>query len=158
MSKTTIIAEPGRQEVIVSRIFDAPVELVYKATTDPKAIPHWWGPAILKTVVESFDAKPGGTWRILQTDPAGQVHGFHGVYHTVTNPGRIVRTFEYEGMPEHVMLETTTLESIGGKTKLTVQSLFQSLEDRDGMVASGMERGVIESHDRLEALLAKSGK
>ena len=139
-------------------MFDAPPELVFKVTTDPKAIPHWWGPGILKTVVESFEPKLGGKWRILQTDPGGQVYGFHGVYHTVNKPERIVRTFEYEGMPGHVMLETSTMENIGGKTKLTVQSVFQSVEDRDGMVASGMERGVTESHDRLEALLAKSGK
>ncbi len=157
MSKTTIIAEPGKQEVIVTRIFDAPPELDFKATTDPKAIPHWWGPAMLKTVVEAMEPKHGGKWRILHTDPAGQVYGFQGVYHAVIEPQRIVRTFEYEGVPGHVMLETTTMENIGGKTKLTVQSLFQSIEDRNGMIVTGMERGVTESHDRLEALLVKSG-
>jgi uncharacterized protein YndB with AHSA1/START domain len=158
MNKTTIIAEPGKQEVTITRIFDAPCELVFKVSTDPEAIPHWWGPGFLKTAVESFDTKPGGKWRIVQTDPSGTTHGFHGVYHEAMAPKRIVRTFEYEGMPGHVALETSIFENIGGKTKLTTQSVFQTLADRDGMVASGMESGVVESHNRLDVLLLKSAR
>ncbi|MDP4219248.1 MAG: SRPBCC family protein [Bacteroidota bacterium] len=156
MSKTTIIAEPGKQEVTVSRIFNAPPERVFKAAIDPKAIPEWWGPRSLTTEVESLEPKPAGKWRIVQTDPSGNVYGFHGVYHAVVPPKEIVRTFEYEGTPGHVVLETSILENLGGKTKLTIQSVFQSVADRDEMAAAGMEQGILDSHERLDEFLAKS--
>ena len=156
MGKTTFIVEPGKQVVTVSRIFDAPRELVFKIFTDPTLIPQWWGPSIFTTVVDRMDVKPGGSWRFVHRDTEGHEFGFHGVYHEVKRPERTVETFEYEGVPGHVILETATLEDLGGKTRLTVQSVFQSMEDRDGMVASGMESGLTESHDRLERLLTKT--
>jgi uncharacterized protein YndB with AHSA1/START domain len=157
MAKTDFIIEPGVQEVVMTRVFDGPRELVYKIATDPELRPQWWGPSYLTTTVVKMDVRSGGEWRIVQKDPEGHEFGFHGVYHTVDAPSRVVNTFEYEGVPGHVALETATFEEIdGNKTRLTMQSVFQSLEDRDGMVASGMEGGASEGMDRLAELVAKS--
>jgi len=101
-----------------------------------------------------MDLRPGGRWRYVQRDPQGNEHAFHGVYHDIAAPERLVFTFEYEGVPGHVVLETLTLEELDGKTRLTDQSVFQSVADRDGMVQSGMESGATEMMDRLEELLA----
>jgi uncharacterized protein YndB with AHSA1/START domain len=158
MSKTDLYAEPGKQEVIVSRSFDAPRELVFKAFTDPKLIVQWWGPRYLTTTIDRMEVKEGGRWRFVQRDPSGEVSAFHGVYHAVIAPERLVQTFEYEGMPGHVLLETITFEEQNGKTRVTSQSVYQSVEDRDGMVASGMEQGESESAERLAELLAKTEK
>jgi uncharacterized protein YndB with AHSA1/START domain len=149
---TEVLVEPGKQGIVMSRTFDAPRELVYRAYTDPDLIPRWWGPRYLTTTVASLDARAGGTWRFLQRDPDGNEYGFHGVFHDVT-PERIVQTFEFEGMPGHVALDTAVLEDVDGRTKVTVISVFQSIEDRDGMVESGMESGARETWERLEELL-----
>jgi uncharacterized protein YndB with AHSA1/START domain len=155
-NKTTFIAEPGKQEVKVIREFDAPRELVFKVMTDPKLAAQWWGPKNLQTVVEKMDVKSGGSWRMIHKDTNGNEFAFHGVYHDVTAPSRVIDTFEYEGLPEsgHVILETMKLEELpGNRTKLVVQSVYQSVEDRDGMVHAGMEYGQTESYERLDQLL-----
>ncbi|MBX3084151.1 MAG: SRPBCC family protein [Anaerolineae bacterium] len=155
MTKATVIAEPGTYEIIMSRVFNAPRELVYKTITDPKLVPQWWGQRHNTTIVDKMEAKAGGVWRYIQRDPHGNEFAFHGVYHSLTAPERVIDTFEFEGMPGHVILETLTLEEeVGGKTRLTVSSVFQSVADRDGMIQSGMEEGSNESYDRLEELLA----
>lgn len=155
MSKTNVVAEPGSFEIVMTRTYDAPRELVFKVSTDPDLIPQWWGPAYLTTVVDRMEVREGGRWRYVQTDPEGNEYAFHGVYHSIEAPERIVWTFEWEGMPGHVILESYTFEDVGGKTKVTTQSVFQSVEDRDGMLASGMEEGSVELMDRMEALLAQ---
>ena len=155
---THILAEPGTHEILITREFDAPRELVFKACTDPKLIPQWWGPRYLSTHVEKMDVRPGGQWRFLQRDAQGKEYAFHGVYHDVLAPERIIDTFEFEGLPEtgHVALETMKLEQLpGGRTKFTVQSVFQSVADRDGALQSGMQEGVNETYDRLAELLTK---
>jgi uncharacterized protein YndB with AHSA1/START domain len=149
MSTLNLIAEPGTQAITMTRAFDAPRDRVYRAFTDPKAIPQWWGPRALTTTVEKMDVKLGGVWRYIQHDAGGNEFAFHGVYHAAVAPERLVYTFEFEGMPGHVMLETITFEERDGKTYLTDISVFQSTEDRDGMIASGMEGGAEESMDRL---------
>ena len=154
MTKPDYTIEPGKQEIVMTRTFDAPRDLVFKTMTDPNLIPKWWGPRYLTTTVDEMDLRPGGRWRYLQRDPQGNEHAFHGVYHDITAPERLVFTFEYEGVPGHVLLDTVTLEDVDGKTKLTDQSVFQSVADRDGMVQSGMESGATETMDRLEELLA----
>jgi len=156
MTKTILIAEPGKQELFIHRIFDAPPELVFKAYTDPTLIPQWWGPAIYKTTVDKMDPKSGGVWRFVQRDAEGREFAFHGVYHEIRQPERIVDTFEFEGMPGHVLLETATFERQGSQTGLTVQVVYQSVEDRDGMIASGMEQGMDEGMERLAELLTQS--
>jgi uncharacterized protein YndB with AHSA1/START domain len=100
-----------------------------------------------------MEPRMGGIWRYVQHDADGNEYSFRGVYHQVTAPERLVYTFEFEGMPGHILLETITLENHNGKTKVIDSSVFQSVEDRDGMIQSGMESGAAESWDRLEKLL-----
>ena len=159
MSKPEIIVNPGSLEIVTKMTFNAPRELIFKAYTDPDLIPQWYGPRFLTTEVDKLDARPGGQWRFLNRDPEGNVYAFHGVYHDVVAPERIVQTFEYEGMPGHVVLETAVFEDLGGgKTRVETQSVFQSIEDRDGMVASGMEVGINDGYDRMNELLASLQK
>jgi uncharacterized protein YndB with AHSA1/START domain len=153
MAKMTLIAEPGKHDILMSREFNAPRELVFRALTDPTLVPRWWGPSTLTTVVDKMDVKAGGIWRFVQRDAAGNEYGFHGVYHEVLAPERIIQTFEFEGLPGHVLLETMILEEHDGKTAIIDSSVFQTVEDRDGMLQSGMEGGAAESWDRFEALL-----
>jgi uncharacterized protein YndB with AHSA1/START domain len=155
---THILAEPGTQEILIMREFDAPRELVFKACTDPNLIPQWWGPRNLSTQVDKMDVRPGGQWRFINRDAEGKEYAFHGVYHEVLAPERIIDTFEFEGLPEtgHVTLETMKLEALpGGRTRLIAQSVFQSVADRDGMLQSDMEEGVNDTYDRLAELLKK---
>lgn len=154
MNKMNLTAEPGKQEIVITRAFDAPRELVFKAFTDPNGIPRWWGPRDLATIVDKMEVRAGGIWRFLNRDAAGNEFGFHGVYHSIDAPERLVYTFEFEGTPGHVLLETITFQEQNGKTLMTDRSVFQSVEDRDAMVQSGMESGAAETMDRLEALLA----
>jgi uncharacterized protein YndB with AHSA1/START domain len=141
-------------QVEMSRVFNAPRELVWQAMTDPKAIPHWWGLRANKTTVDKMDVTIGGVWRYLETDPEGNVHAFNGMYNEIVAPERLVYTFEYEPMAGHVIIDSVTLDDLGDKTRVSIASTFQSKEDRDGMMQSGMESGANESWDRLEELLA----
>ncbi|SCL76701.1 hypothetical protein L21_2640 [Methanoculleus chikugoensis] len=153
MAETNLIAEPGKQDIVISREFDAPQDLVFRACTDPELVSQWWGPKGVTTTVEKMDTRPGGTWRAVQRDAEGNEYAFHGVYHEVT-PGRIVDTFEYDAMPGHVLLETETLEDLGGgRTRLTDHLIFQSVEDRDGMLQAGSQEEMIEPLERLAGLL-----
>ena len=161
MTKTKITAEPGKQEIIIEREFDALRELVFKAFTDPKLYVQWLGPRELTMTLETFEPGNGGSWRYIQKDADGNEYAFHGVNHEVLSPERIIGTFEFEGLPEkgHVILETARFEELSGnRTKLTSQSVFQSVVDRDGMLQSGMEEGVNDSYNRLDELLEKMQK
>ncbi|MBZ0303112.1 MAG: SRPBCC family protein [Anaerolineae bacterium] len=153
MGKLNLVAEPGTYEIRMWRDFDAPRERVFKAYTDPTLIPKWWGPKIYTTIVEKMDVKPGGLWRYVQRDADGNEFAFYGVYHDIVSPERIISTFEFAGMPGHVLLSTLTLEEVDGKTRVTDSSVFQTVADRDGMLQSGMEEGATEGWDRFEALL-----
>jgi len=150
-----IIAEPGKQELFIISTFDAPRELVFKAYTDPDLIPQWWGPRIFTTIVEKMEVRPGGMWRFVQRDSTGNEYAFHGVYHAIIPPERIVQTFEFEGMPGHVALETATFQEHQGRTEVTGQAVFQSIEDRDADLNSGMEEGASETMYRLAELLRR---
>jgi uncharacterized protein YndB with AHSA1/START domain len=154
--RTRIIAEPGTQEIVMKRIYDAPRSLVFKAYTDRSLIPQWWGPRRYSTIVDKLDAKPGGLWRFLNRDEDGTEYAFHGVYHDLAAPERLIATFEFEGAPGHVSLETLKLEEIGGRTMLTNVSVFPSVADRDAMLQGGMEEGASETMDRLGELLSKA--
>jgi uncharacterized protein YndB with AHSA1/START domain len=155
MADLQVVADPGTQQIVVTRSFAAPRELVFKALTDPDAVRRWWGPRDNDTIVDELEARPGGRWRFVQRSGDGNENGFHGVFHEATAPERIVYTFEWEGLPGHVLLETVILEEQGGKTHMTDTSVFQSVADRDGMLQSGMESGTAESFDRLDEYLAK---
>jgi len=156
---TTKLTTPSDREIVSERVFDAPRERVWAAMTDPELITQWWGPREYTTVVDVMDVRPGGAWRFVHHGPNGkeEQHGFRGTYREISPPERIVQTFEWEGMPGHVIVETATLEDLGEQTKLVNVSLFHTTEERDGMLDSGMESGLTESHDRLEELLAKQG-
>jgi uncharacterized protein YndB with AHSA1/START domain len=148
---------PSDREIVMTRDFDAPRELVFKAYTDPDAIPQWWGLRANTTTVAMMDVRPGGRWRFVQRDPAGVEYGFNGEYREVVPPERLVSTFEFEGLPGHVVTDTATFIALpGGRTRVTVTSHFASQEDRDGMLQSGMEGGANETWDRLAELLARS--
>lgn len=155
-NKTSVIAEPGKQYVLITREFDAPRELVFKAHTDPKLYAQWLGPRGYDMVLETFEPYSGGRYRYIHKDLNGNEFGFHGVFHEISEE-LMIQTFEFEGLPEkgHVTLDTMRLESLpGDRTRITIQSLFQSLADRDGMVQSGMETGVTEGYERLDEILA----
>jgi len=155
MSKTQITAEPGMPQIIMTREFDAPHELVFRAFTDPELLVQWLGPRDLTLTVERYDVSDGGRWRYVHTDAQGNAYGFRGVFHGDPSPAGIVQTFEFEGAPGHVKLDTTTLEQRGPRTLVRTVSAFPSVEDRDAMIASGMERGARDSDERLGELLAK---
>lgn len=141
-------------ELEITREFDAPREIVFKAMTDPALVAKWWGPRRYQTVVDTMEVRPGGKWRMRNIAADGGEHAFRGEYREVTPPERVVWTFEYEPLAGHVSVETMTLTERNGRTLLTVHDVFSSKEDLDGMLQSGMESGASESYDRLDELLA----
>jgi uncharacterized protein YndB with AHSA1/START domain len=156
MPETKITAEPGMPQVIITREFDAPPDLVFRAYTEPDLLVQWLGPRALTTTIDEFDVRDGGRWRFVQTDPEGNQYGFHGYFHGTPSPENgVVQTFEYEGAPGHVQLDTLTLEDRGGTTLVRTIASFQSVQDRDAMIEANMEWGVREGNERLEELLAK---
>jgi uncharacterized protein YndB with AHSA1/START domain len=138
--ETTFIAEPNSHEVTTSAVVDAPLAAVYRAYVEPELFVRWWGPAELTSTLDRWEPVTGGSWRVIHTDADGNEYAFRGVYHEVRPEQRIVLTFEFEGMPGHVCLETHTFEAVDGGTKVTQHAVFQSVADRDGMKDSGMEQ------------------
>lgn len=156
-NKTIVTAEPGKQEVFITREFDAPRELVFKAHTDPELYVQWLGPRGYEMILETFEPHSGGRYRYIHKDQEGNEYGFHGVFHEISE-ALMIQTFEFEGLPEsgHVSLDTMRLEELpDDRTRITIQSVFQSVADRDGMIESGMERGVSEGYERLDEVLEK---
>ena len=152
--RAATVTTPSDREIRIERIFDAPRDRVFAALTDPELIPQWWGPRGMTATVDRFDVRAGGDWRIVLRGEDGAEEAFRGSYREVTPPERIVQTFEWEPMAGYVVLETLTLEDLGEQTKLVNVSLFFATEERDGMLASGMERGINETYERLDELLA----
>ena len=147
------ITTPSDREIRIERIFDAPRDRVWRAFTDPNLVAQWWGRGN-KLVIEKLEVKRGGHWRFVEHGPEG-VNGFEGRYREVTPPQRVVQTFEWDGMPGHVIIETAELEDLGdGRTKLVTVSLFHTNEERDGFLQSGMEQGMNESYAALDRVLA----
>jgi uncharacterized protein YndB with AHSA1/START domain len=153
MLKPELKVDKEKLQTSMSYMFDAPRELVWKAQTDPKLIPQWWGPRNLTTVVEQMDFKVGGKWRFVQTDPAGQTYAFFGEYKEIDPPNKAVQTFEFEPLAGHVIVETMTLEEVDGKTKWTNVSQYANIDDLEGMIQSGMESGAVETVERMGELL-----
>lgn len=156
MSKTEFTVVAGQPQVTLRREFDAPRELLFRAMTDPELIVQWLGPRELAMTIDRYEPRDGGTYRYVHTGPDGVAHGFRGVFHgTPTAEHGIVQTFEYEGVPGHVSLETVTLEERDGKTTIHNNTVYQSVADRDAHVSAGMEYGVRDSMERLSELLAR---
>ena len=153
----TIVSLPSDREILITRLFDAPRELVFKAHTDPALIPLWWGPRSMTTIVDQMEVQPGGKYRFTQRTQDGSEYVFHGEYREIAPYERLVQTFEFEGAPGPDVLETMTFEEQDGKTKLTVLDVCPTQEVRDGILASGMEWGLNESYERLSELLAEPG-
>ena len=150
---TRVTAPDGTPFIEVVREFDAPVGLVFRASTDPGLVARWLGPRELTMRVIEFDARQGGRYRYVHTAPDGAEYAFRGVFHTVTEP-LIIQTFEYEGAPGSVSLETRILDDIGGRTRMRQNAVFPSVAARDEALAAGMEHGITDSMDRLAELLA----
>jgi uncharacterized protein YndB with AHSA1/START domain len=154
MSRKATVTKPSEREFRVERVFDAPRDRVFATLTDPELIPEWWGPRGMTTIVEEMDPERGGRWCFLMRDADGGETRFRGTYREVTPPERIVQTFEWSGMPGHVSVETATLEDLGEQTRVVSVSIFHLTEERDGMLDSGMERGMNETYERLDEVLA----
>ena len=153
--ETEIIVDPDVPLVRIVREFDAPPEKVFRAHTDPELVVQWLGPHGLEMHIDHYECRTGGSYRYIQTR-GDEEFGFHGCFHEVRPSELIVQTFTYEGEPDGVALERLTLEEIAdGRTRLTATSLVDSFEARDAFVASGMEVGIREVYERLDALLAR---
>ena len=151
---TLQITNAGSHAIAIDREFDAPVDKVFRAMTDPELIARWIGPKYLTNVEVTNNAQHGGTWTLVQRDPDGNEYGFRGVFHGEQTPELSMRTFEWLGLPGHVSFETLRLEDLGnGRTRAHSVSVFTSTEDRDGMASSGMDKGVREGYERLDEVL-----
>jgi uncharacterized protein YndB with AHSA1/START domain len=154
-SRAAVVTTPADRQVRIERIFDAPRERVWRAFTEPDLVAQWWGRGN-KLVIEGLEVRRGGHWRFIE-HAGGETHGFEGRYAEVKQPELIVQTFEWDGMPGHVSLETVTFEDLGnGKTRVVNVSLFLTNGDRDGMIGAGMETGLNESYRALDRLLSRA--
>lgn len=150
----TTVTTPSEREIRIERVFNAPRDRVWKALTDPALVAQWWGRGNNLEIVR-MELRRGGHWRFVENGSDGS-HGFEGRYREVTPPERIVQTFEWDGMPGHVAVESMTLEDIGdGRTRIVTVSLFHTREERDGMLQSGMEQGLEQSYTALDQVLAR---
>jgi uncharacterized protein YndB with AHSA1/START domain len=147
------ISTPSDLEIVMTRQFDAPRDLVFEAHTSCEHMSKWWGPRRYEVTDCDIDFRPGGAWRMVHRGPDGQEFGFHGEFRDIVRPDRITWTFEFEGMPGHVSVDTVTFEEHDGVTTLTATSTFSSIEDRDGMLNSGMTEGATQTWERLEEYL-----
>jgi uncharacterized protein YndB with AHSA1/START domain len=154
-AQPSTITTPTDREIKIERVFDAPRDRVFAVYTDPQLIPEWWGPHGTTAVVDRMDVRQGGDWRFVMHGSDGSQTAFRGTYREVSPPERIVQTFEWEGMPGHISVETATFEDLGERTKVTTISIFHTTEERDGMLGSGMEGGLNETYARLDELLAR---
>jgi uncharacterized protein YndB with AHSA1/START domain len=153
--KTATVTTPTDRTIRIEREFDAPRDLVFATFTDPDLIPEWWGPRGTTTEVVTMDVRTGGDYRFIAHNADGSSTGFRGTYREVTPPERVVQTFEWEGMPGYVSLESASFEDLGDRTKVTTITTFYSTEERDGMLGSGMEGGMNETFQRLDEVLAR---
>ena len=154
-SHTLSLTTPSDTEIVMTRTFDAPRELVFEAMTNPEHMKEWWGPRGHTMPVCEIDLRPGGKYRFVNKDADGNEYAFRGEYREIVPPEKIVWTFEFEGAPGNVSVDTMTLTEENGKTTIMGTSVFDSVEQRDGMLESGMETGAAETYDRLAELLEK---
>jgi uncharacterized protein YndB with AHSA1/START domain len=151
-SKLTVTT-PSEREIVMTRVFDAPRDLVFEAHSSAEHMSNWWGPRKYEVVSAEVDFRPGGKWRIVHRGPDGEEYGFHGEYREIVPPERITWTFVFEGAPGEPAVETLTLEEADGKTTLTATSVAPSKEQRDAVLESGMVSGAEETFDRLDEYL-----
>lgn len=153
--KATVTTE-GERQIHIERTFPAPRDRVFAAFVDPELIPQWWGRRQDTTVVELMEPVSGGDWRYRCESDDGTIV-FRGTFREVTPPERIVQTFEWDGMPGYVSVDSSEFEDLGdGTTRIVTTSTFFHQEERDGMLEAGMEKGLNETYDRLEELLGQA--
>ena len=155
---TAITADPGSPFIEVQREFDATPGQVFRAWTEPELVARWLGPHDKELELIEYDARSGGTHRYVHRDAEGHEFRFRGVFHTVTSDELIIQTFEWEGAPGQVSLESIAFEGmdagVDARTRLHTHAVFLSVQARDAAIANGMERGIVESMDRLDELIA----
>ena len=150
------VTTPTDREIRIERIFNAPRQRVWQAFTDAKLVAQWWGRGH-KLVIERLEVQRGGHWRFVEHTNEGD-QGFEGRFREVTPPERLVQTFEWDGMPGHVLVQTLTFEDIGdGRTRVVTLVLAHTTQERDGMLSSGMEQGLNQSYAALDTLLHNGG-
>ena len=154
-SHTLSVTTPSDREIVMTRTFDAPRELVWEALSKAEHMREWWGPRGFTMPVCEMDFRVGGAYRFVQQGPDGVEYAFRGEFREIVAPERLSWTFEFEGMPGNVSVDTMTLTEEDGRTTITSTSVFDSVEQRDGMLESGMETGAAETYDRLAELLEK---
>ncbi len=147
---TTMLSTPSDREIVITRVFNAPPRLVFEAWTRPEHVQHWYRTGDLTLVTCQIDLRPGGTYRYVLRDASGQDYAFSGVYREIVPYSRLVYTDGFEGMPGHEALVTLTLEEYKGKTQLMSRAFYQTKEDRDTHIRSGMEQGMKETLALLE--------
>jgi uncharacterized protein YndB with AHSA1/START domain len=149
---TSTLSTPTDRTIHIERTFEAPRDRVWRAFTEADLIARWWGRGHVLDV-ERFEVERGGHWRLVEHGPEG-LSGFEGRFREVTPPERMAQTFEWDGMPGYVSVETATFEDLGdGRTRLVIDDLFLTPEERDGMLGSGMQAGMDESYAALDRLL-----
>lgn len=153
-NELTIDAPEGVPWIDFTREFDAPPAAVFNAHRDPDLVRQWLGPHGYEMTIERWDFVSGGGYRYTHRNPDGMAFSFHGLFHTVRDDEFAIQTFEFDGMPDEVAIEFMSFEDLGdGRCRLRGRSIGRTVEGRDAMVASGMEHGMRESYERLEALL-----
>jgi uncharacterized protein YndB with AHSA1/START domain len=163
----------AERDFVITRVFDAPREIVFRAWTDPKHLAQWWGPRIFATHIYEMDVRPGGAYRIAMRGSDGAEYPIKGVYREIVKPERLVMTMDVsehpaawhdmvkpnrrkdETNPAGEMLMTATFDEFGEKTRLAVRVRLISTEIRDAMLKMGMTEGWSESLDRLQEVAAK---
>jgi len=151
----TITAPEGVPFIDIEREFDAPVAAVFNAHRDPELVKQWLGPAGYDVNMERWDFTTQGGYRYIHTNAEGESFAFNGTFHTVRENEFAIQTFEFEGYPDVVAIESIAFEDLGdGRTRLRIHSTYPTVEARDGMVASDMESGLREGYARLDAILA----
>lgn len=154
MSKHELtVTLPSDREVQMTRVFEAPRALVFEAHSKCEHVTQWWARG--NKMACEMDFRPGGRWRFVEHAPDGEDYAFRGEYREIVAPEKLSWTFEFEGMPGNVLVETLSFEEHDGKTTVTSVSRYESKEARDGMIASGMEVGAAESYNHLDELLAR---
>jgi uncharacterized protein YndB with AHSA1/START domain len=154
----TVTAPEGLPYIDTEREFDASVDAVFRAHRDPDLLRQWMGPDGYEMDIERHDFVTQGGYRFVHRDQKGEEYAFNGVFHTVRDNEFAIQTFEYEGAPDQVSIEFLTFTDLGGgRTRLSAHAVYPSVETRDAMAASGMEKGMVEGYDKLEALVASVG-
>jgi|SRR6185503_7685051 len=149
--KTKVYAEDGKHDIHITREFDLPLELLFKAYAEPELIEQWMGTKVLK-----MEAKKFGGWQFETTDPKGNKHGFSGVIHEFTPNRKIIRTFEMANTPFGVQLEITEFEKLTDDTsKVKMHTIYESVEQRDEVLKLPFKQGINMAHNRLQDYMNK---